>query len=280
VFRIGDFSRMARVSCRLLRYYDEIGLFRPARIEQETGYRYYSASQLPRLNRILVLRDLGLSLDQITKALRDDLEAGELRGMLLMRRAEVEQTIEAESQRLRQIETRIAQIEAEGRAAADDVVLRPEPAHRLLSLRQTVASFAEGVCLVGELVQAVPRLVGESALGELVVIAHAPEFEPENADVELGFYLRSPVRDPVRLADGRALAMRELPAVERLATCVRIGPPQEAHLTTARIAQVIEADGYRICGPNREVFLQRPSPDRLEDAVVEMQFPVEKASPT
>jgi DNA-binding transcriptional MerR regulator len=276
MFRIGDFSRIARVSCRLLRHYDEIGLFKPARIEQETGYRYYSAAQLPTLNRILVLRDLGLSLEQIAKALREDLPAAELRGMLLMRRAEVEQTIEAESQRLRQIETRIAQIEAEGRAATDDVVIRPEPARRLLSLRQTVGSFAEGLRLVGELLQTVPRLAGESAVGELVVIAHAPEFEPDNADVEFGFYVQPQVRSPVRLDDGRALTLRELPPIERLAACVRIGPPQEAHLTTARIAQVIEADGYRICGPNREVFLQRPSPGRLEDAVVEMQFPVER----
>jgi DNA-binding transcriptional MerR regulator len=276
MFRIGDFSRLARVSCRLLRYYDELGLLKPARIERDTGYRYYGAAQLPRLNRILVLRELGLSLEQIARALREDLPVAELRGMLLMRRAEVEQTIEAESQRLRQIETRIAQIEAEGRAAEHDVVVRPEPARRLLSMRQSVASLAEGVRLIGELVQVVPRLAGEGALGELVVIAHAPEFEPEYADVEFGFYVQRQVRAPLRLADDRALTLRELPAVERLAACVRIGPPQEAHLTTARIAQVIEADGYRICGPNREVFLQRPSPGGMENAVVEMQFPVEK----
>jgi DNA-binding transcriptional MerR regulator len=279
VFRIGDFSRVARVSCRLLRHYDEIGLFKPARVESDTGYRYYSAAQLPTLNRILVLRDLGLSLQQIAQALRADLPGAELRGMLLMRRTEVEQTIEAESQRLRQIETRIAQIETEGLTAADDVVLRREPARRLLSLRRTVRSFAEGVRLIGELTRTVPRRAGEDALGELVVIAHAPEFEPDSADVEFGFYVQPQLRAPVRLGDGSVLTLRELPAVERLAACVRIGPPQEAHLTTARIARFIEAGGHRICGPNREVFLQRPVSERLEDSVVEMQFPVEKNPP-
>jgi len=272
VFRIGDFSRIARVSCRLLRYYDEIGLFKPSRIEAGTGYRYYSASQLSALNRILVLRDLGLSLEQIAQALRNDLPAAELRGMLLMRRAEAEQAIDAQSQRLRQIESRIAQIEAEGRLEADDVIVRAEPARRLLSLRQTVASFAEGVRIIGELAQAAP------SLGQLVAIAHAAEFEPEGIDVELGFYTGAR-SGPVRLAGGRALEPRDLPAVERLATCVRVGPPQQAHLTTARIGRFIEANGLRISGPNREVFLQRPSPGAMQDAVVEMQFPVEKLQP-
>jgi DNA-binding transcriptional MerR regulator len=276
MFRIGDFSRIARVSCRLLRYYDELGLLKPASIERDTGYRYYSAAQLPQLNRILVLRDLGLSLEQIAQALREDLGAAALRGMLLLRRSEVEQTIEAESQRLRQIETRIAQIEAGGTLAADDVVLKREPARRLLSTRQTVASFAEGVRLIGELVEAVPRLAGARAFGQLVAIAHAPEFEPESIDVEFGFFVEPGSDAPLRLADGRALSARDLPAVERLATCVRIGPPQEAHLTTARIGSFIESNGYRICGPTREVFLQRPSPGRLQDAVVEMQFPVDR----
>jgi DNA-binding transcriptional MerR regulator len=277
MFRIGEFSRVARVSCRLLRYYDEIGLFKPARIEADTGYRYYSAAQLPRLNRILVLRDLGLGLEQIARALRADLPAPELRGMLLMRRAEIEQTIEAHSQRLRQIESRLAQIESEGRPAGDDVLVRPEPARRLLSLRQTVPSFADGVRLIGELASSVARLPQARALGRLVAIAHAPEFEAEDLDVEFGFFVEAPLERPVSLPDGRRLALRELPPLERLATCVRVGPPQDAHVTTGRLAQFIEANGYRISGPNREVFLQRPSPGGMEGAVVEMQFPVETA---
>jgi DNA-binding transcriptional MerR regulator len=268
VFRIGDFSRIARVSCRLLRHYDELGLLKPARIEPGTGYRYYSAAQLARLNRILVLRELGLSLEQIGHALREELGAQQLRGMLLMRRAEVEQTLEAEAQRLRQIEARIAQIEAEGGLAADDVVLKSEPARRVLSTRQTVASFTEGVRLIGELLQV-------RAGGQLVAIAHAEEFEPEGIDVEFGFFAEPGADAPLRLPGGRLLAVRELPPVPCLAACVRIGPPQEAHLASARIGRFIEANGYRICGPTREVFLQRPA--RMAEAVVEMQFPVEKA---
>ena len=49
MFRIGEFSQIARVSGRLLRYYDSIGLLRPPRIDTDTGYRSYSAGQLERL---------------------------------------------------------------------------------------------------------------------------------------------------------------------------------------------------------------------------------------
>jgi DNA-binding transcriptional MerR regulator/effector-binding domain-containing protein len=277
MFRIGEFSRIARVSCRLLRHYDEIGLLAPARVEAATGYRYYSAAQLPRLNRILVLRDLGLSLEQIGRALRDDLPAAELRGMLLMRRAEVEQALEAQAQSLRQIESRLAQIEAEGEPAADDVIVRPEPARRLLSVRRAVAGFPEGVRFIGELVSAVPRRMRGGALGQFVVLAHAPEFEPDAIDAEFGFFLEAEFDGPLELADGRVLEVRELPAVELLATCVRVGAPQEAHATTARIGRFVEVNGYRISGPSREVFLQRPVPGGMDMAVVEMQFPLEKA---
>jgi DNA-binding transcriptional MerR regulator len=65
MFRIGDFSRIARVSGRLLRFYDEIGLLAPARTDRQTGYRYYTVTQLAQLNRITVLKELGFSLEQI-----------------------------------------------------------------------------------------------------------------------------------------------------------------------------------------------------------------------
>src|SRR5688572_7610412 len=134
MFRIGDFSRLARVSARQLRFYEEIGLFAPAHADAQTGYRYYKASQLAELSRIIVLKDLGFSLEQIRGMVRAPGGAAELRGLLLARRNEVLQSLETESQRLRQIETRIAQIEAQGEAAADDVVIRAEPARAFLSL--------------------------------------------------------------------------------------------------------------------------------------------------
>ncbi len=65
MFKIGDFSKLSLVSVKTLRYYDELGLLKPARVDEFTGYRYYSASQMPRLNRILALKDLGLSLEQV-----------------------------------------------------------------------------------------------------------------------------------------------------------------------------------------------------------------------
>jgi len=141
MFRIGDFSRIARVSARLLRFYDEIGLFTPAHADPQTGYRYYTVAQLSQLNRVLVLKDLGFNLDQVRDILSSDIGAAELRNMLLLRRNDVELTLAAESHRLRHIETRIAQLESDGALSAEDVVVRAEPARRILSLRRTVPSF-------------------------------------------------------------------------------------------------------------------------------------------
>jgi DNA-binding transcriptional MerR regulator len=277
VFRIGDFSRIARVSGRLLRYYDELSLLKPAYIERDTGYRYYSAAQLPRLNRILVLKELGLSLEQIAKILEKSVNAAELRGMLQLRRSDIEQAIAADSERLRQIETRIAQIDSEGHLSVDDVIVRAEPACRLLSMRRILPSFAAARQLIPQLLEAVRDRVSRAALGPMIAIAHALEFELDSIDVELGFVLRHDLELEVHLAGGGAMGIRELPAVERLAACVRVGLPESAHLITAKIGQFVEANGYQLAGPSREVFLQPPRPDRMEDSVVEMQFPIEKA---
>ena len=86
MLKVGDFSKIAQVSIRLLRYYDEVGLFHPAYIDPyhcpetkqylyHSGYRYYRVEQLTELNKILALKDLGLTLDQIQRYLRDNLQA-------------------------------------------------------------------------------------------------------------------------------------------------------------------------------------------------------------
>jgi DNA-binding transcriptional MerR regulator len=275
VFRIGEFSRIARVSCRLLRYYDELGLLQPAHTQGGSGYRFYSAAQLTQLNRILVLRDLGLSLEQIARLLEAAPPAAQLRGMLQDKRRELAQSIAEQTEQLRRIESRLSQIETEGAPLADDVVLRAEPARELLAIRQTLPSFKEGVQLVGELASAIPRAVDPSQLDQFVVIAHAPEFEPDRLDVELGFFLREPGAARVQLPNGLVLEQRTVPALARVAACVRQGLPDEAHASMARIGHFLERNGYRVAGPSREVFLERPRADRMRDGVVEMQYPIE-----
>jgi DNA-binding transcriptional MerR regulator len=274
VFRIGDFSRIARVSARLLRFYDDIGLLAPEHVDPRSGYRFYTAAQLARLNRITVLKDLGFSLDQIGELLKLPLDAAELRRKLLLRRNDVERSLAQEAQRLRHIETRIAQIDAEGSLSVDDVVERAEPARRLLSLRRTVTSFAEARELIGVLREQSRALLPKGHGCQVIALAHAPQFEADQLDVEFGYAV-----DGVRLAEpppGAALQLRQLPAVRRMAVCVRVGLPEDAHAVTARIGRFVAANGDELDGPSREVFLQPPDPQRLHETVVEMQFPVRR----
>src|SRR5918998_3626456 len=104
MFRIGHFAKLSQVSVKTLRYYDERGLLRPMHTDLDTGYRYYSAEQFPRLNRILALKGMGLSLEQIASLLEDGLPAAELRGMLRLKQVELQQRIEDEQARLAQVE--------------------------------------------------------------------------------------------------------------------------------------------------------------------------------
>jgi DNA-binding transcriptional MerR regulator len=275
MFRIGEFSRIARVSMRLLRYYEEVGLLRPVRTDPNNGYRYYAAAQLSELNRILVLRDLGLTLEQIGRALAKGVSAQELRGMLLMRRSDIERAMAEQAQALRLIESRMVALEGEGSEVPDDVVIREEPVRRYLSVRGRYTSFAAAVSQALQMVREVPKQLPRGALGTFIGVTHSPEFEPDDIDLELGFELKVDTRTLPRLSGGAELGVSELPAYARVATCVRIGPPDRAHLTTARIGRWLEAGGYRLAGPNREIFVEPPSPERLSESVVEMAFPIE-----
>jgi DNA-binding transcriptional MerR regulator len=277
MFRIGDFSRIARVSARLLRFYDEIGLFVPAHADAQSGYRYYTVAQLTELNRILVLKDLGFNLDQVREIVSKNVDTAELRNMLLLRRNDVEQTLAAEAQRLRQIETRISQLETDGVLTADDVVVRAEPAYDILSLRRTVPSFVAARALIGELREQAKSMIPRGGLA-LLGVAHSPYFEADDIDVEFGYVL--PANSDLEPGSGSTLKRRTLEAVPRMAVCVRIGLPEDAHLVTAKIGQFLASSGEALAGPSREVFLKPPIPERMHESVVEMQFSVGPALTT
>ena len=118
MFSIGEFARHGRVSVRMLRHYDTIGLLRPACVDPVSGYRFYQASQLAELNRVIALKELGFTLQQVQSILAEKVSAAELRGMLKLRRAEIQAMLEAETTRLARVEARLLTIEDEAGVSA------------------------------------------------------------------------------------------------------------------------------------------------------------------
>jgi DNA-binding transcriptional MerR regulator len=278
MFRIGEFSRIARVSGRLLRYYDSIGLLSPQRTDPATGYRYYTADQLGRLNRILALKDLGLTLDQVARLIDERISADEIRGMLVLRKAELERSLDEAAARLRHVEGRLQQIDEQGQLADYDVVLKPVAAQPFLALRRTFAGMSDAIACLREVARLAGPAIPAAVRSNLIVVAHS-DFEDDSLDLEIGFALTRLVNRRVAMADGAALALAELPAVDSMATVVRRGPKDRTHLAFGALGIWMEANGYHIAGPGRELFLelpfQRPEP---EDVVMEIQFPVAKAA--
>jgi DNA-binding transcriptional MerR regulator len=271
MFTIGEFSRIARVSPRQLRHYEALGFFAPEQIDPETGYRFYSALQLPRLNRILALKELGLTLAQIQHLLEEEISAEELHGMLTLRKAQIEQTIQGEFARIQTIEARLRQIERHD-TPTDDVVLKAIPAQTVLSLRQVVPSLEAGFALMAQVYRSVPRRGG---IGHFAVVLHSDSFETEHMDVEMGFLLTQDRAAPITLADGQTMTVRTVPAVATMATLVCVGfANHDAGYGT--LGTWIEQHHWQLAGPSWEVFIEPFHPAKLDEAVIEIQIPITK----
>ncbi len=208
MIRIGDFSKLSQVSIKTLRYYDEMGLFKPINVDRFTGYRYYSAGQLPRLNRILALRDLGLSLEQIAQVLDEGVSPEQLRGMLRLKRAELQQHIAGEQARLARVEARLNTIELEDTMPDYDVVIKQIEPQLVAGVRDTLSSYPE----VGRLFEEVygylvrhgvngPDLVGAA-------IWHDDEYKTSDIDGEAVVYLKQSIPESERVK------VYELPATQ------------------------------------------------------------------
>ncbi|HUG35169.1 MAG TPA: GyrI-like domain-containing protein [Anaerolineales bacterium] len=272
MIKIGDFARLSQVSVVTLRYYDEADLLKPVKVDPFTGYRFYSADQLPRLNRILALKDLGFSLEQIKIMLADSLSNDQLRGMLTLQRNEVEKRLGDEQERLRRIESRLRQIEMENKMSNYDVVIKTIPAMLVASRRVNIPTNDQVPQILGpafDEAYAYIRKQGAKDTGPCLALWHSPADVYENEDAEA-------VVPIDRLLEGtNRVKVYQLPALE-VAAVVHQGVFEDFTQGHAALLEWIDANGYKIVGPYREVYIQHDK-KRLTDTTTEIQFPVEKA---
>ena len=271
MIRIGDFSKLSRVPVKTLRYYDEVGLLKPVEVDGFTGYRLYEYSQLSTLNRILALKELGFSLEEIGRLLDDDPSVEQMRGMLKLREAEARQRVSQEAERLERIEARLRQIEQEKCMSKYDVVIKSAEEIKVASVRDVVPTPPDQGPLWRELggYLAMNRIRPN---GACFTLYYDDEFKERDWDVEVCEQI------DVDLNESRRIKVRTLPAVDSLACTIHHGPFATIGEAYNVLGRWITDNGYRITGPCREVYL-RPNENGSQtdpETVTEIQFPVEK----
>ena len=151
MIRIGIFSRISQVPVSTLRYYDAVGLMKAAYIDNYTGYRYYTIDQFSRIHRILALKEMGLSLEEIQKMLEEALPMTELRGMLRLKQAELRQQLQEETERLNRLENWLNQIEQEESMPEYEVIVKKVEPISVFSIRDVIPDYPDQGALWDEL---------------------------------------------------------------------------------------------------------------------------------
>lgn len=277
MIKIGDFSRLAQVSVRTLRLYDEMGLLKPAHIDRFSDYRYYSVEQLPRLNRILALKDLGFSLEQIARMLKDNVPLDQMKGMLTMKQAEAERDVIDAQARLGRVAARLQQIENEGKAPAYDVMLKSVEPATIASIRTSVPSVDDfGPHCVQQYGELYAWLDDHdiALAGPEIALYHNTEYTEVDLDYEAAAVIKP--QDAHNTTPSSLVTIRKLPAVQQMASIVHSGCFRDVTLAIQALLLWTALNRYALAGPLREIHLsgREPEINLAETVVIEVQAPV------
>jgi len=267
--KIGSFARIGQVTIQTLRHYDELGLLRPSEVDILSGYRYYALDQLPRLHRILALKDLGFSLEQVAHLLEDDLPFAELRGMLQLKQNELRNQVQEGLDRLERLQARLSLIEQESRPLKYEVIIKRIEPLRVASVRRIIPSYWDEGPLWMELFDQLQQAdVTISCPCMTLYHAGEPEIDAE---------VCAPLPPDVKQICG--FSVYTLQAVETMASTIHQGSFTGLANTYAALVKWIDANGYNLAGPDRAIYLRLPeegSSRQDPNAITEMQVPVSK----
>ncbi len=270
MFKIGDFARLNRVSIKTLRHYDSIGLLQPEKIDTFTGYRYYSASQMPRLNKILALKEVCFSLGEIALILERNMSSEQIQTLLEIKHMEIADKIRSDQERLSRVENLLKICKQEAFYMNYDIVLKEIEPILVASVRDFIPEYSEQGHLWEELAGYLEKH-GVKILPGCMVIYHDTECKDGRIDVE--------IIDPVsgKFPESNRIKCKMLDSAKEMATLVHKGPFQTLHNAYAAISKWIEDNDYEIIQAPREIYLKGEWVTKEpNEFVTELQFPVKK----
>lgn len=270
MFKIGDFAKLNRVSVSALRFYDTAGLLKPTKIDDFSGYRYYSADQMPRLNRILTLKEMGFSLDEILLILDRDNPKDSFALLMELKYKEIQGKIKEEQDRLLKLKTFMDYYKQEEAMMKYDILLKKVDTIKVAGIRDMVADYGAQGPLWEELVSYIERNKVK-IVPPCMAIYYAEPADKSLVDIQ--------VVEPIagNLLGNERITVGELEEVLQMAYVVHKGSYKTTSLAYEAITKWIQDNGYEINGPIRELYLKGEWDCQTEeDYITEIQIPVSK----
>lgn len=271
MFKIGEFSKMVRVSARMLRYYEQNGLLAPAEVDRFTGYRLYSATQMSLVFRITQLRDIGFGVDEIKLLLPQYHNPVVMREALERKSREIQSSIAAEQDKLERIAVLNGKFEKEYVIMVYDVEVKVLPSIKVLSLRGIIPHYKDE----GMLWEKLGRYIGENQI-EVIGGGYSTYFDDEYKETDPDVEIAVPVK---KLGNNEGdfiyKEYEEIPA----AAIVRFSGPYDGGYEAAseKLANWIEENGYAFAGCLRGHVIVSPYEDKNPDNwLTELQVPISK----
>lgn len=273
MLKIGDFSKLSRISIRMLRHYDEIGLLIPKNTDSFTAYRYYAEDQLPIAGRIAALRDMGFGLVAIGEILKSYNDPETLAGFLSVKQAEVQAEVDEAAHRLLLLETAINRLRKDDTAMKYNVTLKTLPERQVASVRRVIPAYDHE----GELWQALMQVVAPMNIQENdpcypLAMFHDKEYKEHDVDVEVQISVKGSHTNTEHV-----VFKTEPPVLTASATYKgsydQIGKVNEA------VANWVKDNGYEFTGAMINIYHVSPhETQNPEEWVTEVCYPVKKKS--
>lgn len=271
MLRIGDFSKLSRISIRMLRHYDEIGLLVPESIDDLTGYRYYSEAQLPLANRIHALKDMGFSLSVVGEILKTYNDSQALKDYLLLKQAELKELAEKTSRQLLILETTINRIGKDDNVMEYSVVLKEMPQRNVASLRKTIPSYdKEGLLWEQMMKELNSQSVQFPSPCNSIAVFHDKEYKEHDPDVEI----QLPVQGSYQNTEN--VEFKIVPA-QLVASVTFKGSYSNLTAVNQAIANWVRDNRYDFNGAMFNIYYVSPAQTQdMDELVTEVCFPVKK----
>jgi DNA-binding transcriptional MerR regulator len=271
MLKIGDFSKLSRISIRMLRHYDEIGLLVPKSTDCFTSYRFYSEEQLAIASRINALKDMGFKLSTISEILKSYNDPEALSEFLAVKRTEVIAEADEINQRLLLLEAAIMRLRKDDTAMNYNVVLKTLPQRYVASVRKNIPTYNQEGILWN-------MLMAETASMNLQVadncyslaMFHDEGYKESDIDVEIQMVVKGQYQNTENVIFKTVLPVE-------IASATYKGSYDQISDVNQAVANWISDNGYELSGAMFCIYHVSPAQTQnMDELVTEVCYPIKK----